>query len=1087
MLELKAISAKERAMRGLIYGFAAALFVLGGVWPARAEEKPILQLDTGGHMAKIKGVAFTPDGSQLVSASYDKVIRVWDVTTGKTVRTIRGEIAPGPAGKIYAMALSLDGKWLAAGGWLGGDREESDAICLYDFASGELRALLKGHEDVVLSLAFSSDRTRLISGSADKTATLWDVSPITVQGAAAKVSPAILNPLHRLKGHTAQVYAVGFTPDGVRAVTGANDNDLRLWRAADGTEIVRMTGHPDKVSALAVSREGTVASGDDSGEIRLWDGKTGTFLRTLARQTNVGALSFSPDGKILLSSCGQGHPCEDRVFDVSTGRLLTTHKIDDSIVLATAISSDGRWAATGGGNNHEIHIWDLKTGKRRAGPDGTPLTLGGTGRPAWAAGFSADGKAIGWGNSWSGGWTVNDYGPFEFTLALPFGSESLGVPTPLDKTATKSFYRAVTEQNGWSLSHRKGGAHGYNAILDIKQGERVVASIERGSTDGEQHGSYSFTPDGQTIISGGGNGVLTAYGRAGQKLGEFVGHEADVWAVALSLDGKYLVSGSHDQTVRLWDVKTRALLATLFRGSDGEWVIWTPEGFFAGSEKGAERVGWHINQGPDKEARYVKGAQLKKFFFRPDLVAEKIKGDPEGKVRDAAAKINVEALLKVALAPAVEILSPASGAFLAEAKVTVTARIRNTGGGIGAIRFKVNGQAVERAYGALTLDADGRISRELDLATAEGTIEVVAATPAGVESLAASVTVKTDPRAIRKDPRLYVLAVGADSYRDIKKKLNYARSDAETLAKAFGLAGTGFYRGEPVVRTLFDEDVTAGKVEAAFDEMAGVVQATDVFVFYMAGHGKTLNGDFYFVPPAISSFTDDAIKKESFGPDKLSVWFAKIKALKSIWVVDACESGSAGRLLMRDAASDDAALQRLRSETGRTIFMAAGEEQAALEGYRKHGLLTYALIEGIARAGSGDHVRLYDFADYVRTEVPKLSRELEGCKVTGPEDYCQKPVIGLGNAENYPVLPRSVKVLALIEAEGPIINKKPTHVVAVPAELFETAARGGRAMRRLRPGEQVTLIKAENGWAYIAKGGKPLGYVEKDKLLQLEE
>jgi WD40 repeat protein len=1101
MLELKAISAKERPMRGLLYGFAAALFALGGVWPARADEKPILQLDTGGHMAIIKGLTFTPNGEQLVSASDDKVIRVWDVATGKTLRTIRGEIAPGDAGKIFAMALSPDGKWLAAGGYAGTftgskprEDEEAHKIRLYDFASGELKALLKGHENVVFSLAFSPDGTRLISGSADKTAIIWGVSPVTAPGDGAKAAPTILMPLHRLQGHTAQIYAVGFSPDGARAVTGAYDNDLRLWHDADGQEIAVMKGHADKVRSVAVAPDGTIASGDASGEIRLWNGETGAFLRTLAQQRRgVGSLSFSPDGRTLLSGFGAGsgvYGCH--VWDIGTGHERATYGEHDNTVFATTINRDGRWAATG--NFHgEIHIWDLRTGKRRAAPDSTPLTLSGTGKPAWAAGFSADGKAIGWGNQNSnpGGTTpANDRGPLQFALALPLGSENLGTPTQLGEAAAKNFRRAVDEQDGWSLAHRKGGAYGYNAILGIKQGERVAASIERGPTDGYRHRSYSFTPDGQTIISGGNNGFLAAYDRAGKMLGDFVGHESEVWAVAISPDGKYLVSGSADQTVRLWDAKTRALLATLFRGSDGEWVIWTPEGFFAGSDKGAERVGWHINQGPDKEARYVTGAQLRKFFFRPDLVAEKIKGDPDGKVRDAAAKINVEALLKIALAPAVEILSPAPRAFLADAKVTVTARIRNTGGGIGAIRFKVNGQAVERAYGALTLETDGRISREFDLANEVSTIEVVAATPAGVESLAASVTVKADPKAIAGIPDLYVLAIGADRYRDARKSLSFAVKDASELARALKEAGTSFYRHPPKVVELYDGDVTPEKVGAAFQALGQEVKATDVFVFYMAGHGKTVDGDFYFLPPSLEAFSEAAIKAKGFGPSTLPGWFEAIKAQKSIWIFDTCESGSAERLFrIRDATAEDAAYQRLKSATGRTLFMAASEEQAALEGYGDHGVFTYALLEGLAKAGSGERVQLFDLADYVGERVPELSRALKSCGAQGPKDYCQKPLVPI-RSTNYPLVPRYPAILTRLGGQGvstPTIGQKPTHVVIAAAELFETANRGGQIKRQLKRGELVTLIKAASGWAQIAKDGKLIGYAEEDKLIPIAE
>ncbi len=108
---------------------------------------PILQIDSGGHNAIIKDVAFTPDGQYLLSASDDKLIRVWDIKTGRTVRTQRGQIDLGDEGKIYAMTLSPNGQWLAAGGWT-----SNDEIRLYDFPSGKLVALLEGHTDVVHSL-----------------------------------------------------------------------------------------------------------------------------------------------------------------------------------------------------------------------------------------------------------------------------------------------------------------------------------------------------------------------------------------------------------------------------------------------------------------------------------------------------------------------------------------------------------------------------------------------------------------------------------------------------------------------------------------------------------------------------------------------------------------------------------------------------------------------------------------------------------------------------------------------------------------------------------------------------------------------
>jgi WD40 repeat protein/uncharacterized caspase-like protein len=1052
---------------------AVVLGLLLAAAGARAEG-PILRLDTGGHMALIMSLAFTPDGKFIVSASNDKVIRVWDWRAGKTVRTFRGQSGPGQEGRISAMALSPDGRWLAVGGLLanfdGTNHIDIGAIRLYDFASGELKALLKGHTNVVAGLAFSPDGKTLISGGGDSTAILWDVETKTLR--------------RRLEGHRAEIYAVGFTPDGARAVTGSFDATLRLWSVADGALIKEMPGHGDKVRSLAVSpRDGAIASGDNSGEIRLWDGKTGARIKVFANQGgSVGALRFSPDGRLLLSTCGyDGCSFTQRIYDAASGKELIAYAKHVNTVIASAFSPDGGLVATGGGANNEIHVWDPKTGETKA-------ALKGAGRPGWAVGFSADGRSIAWGNS--GGWdNPMDRGPLEIALRLPSSGETLSPPEAVK--SAEGWVRAKASFGALALQHRKGGAYGFDAILDVlKGGKPTGVSIERGSTDGYQHRSYSFTPDGKTIVSGGDGGVVAAYGLDGKKIVDFAGHEGEVWAVAPSPDGRILVSGSADQTVRLWNLKTRELLLTIFRGEDGEWVAWTPEGFYTGSEGAAKLVGWQINQGPDKAAKYITAGQLRKALFRPDLVTAKINGDPDGLVKQAAAKVDLDELLKTSLAPRVAILSPENGAKLGDASVSITARIVDEGGGIGRIRFRLNGQVVDSLYGAGMLAKDGTITRSFDLAAADTEIEIVAEDTAGkIQSLPAKIAVHANPKAIAGAPDLYILAIGADAYRDRRIRLNYSVKDAAALAETFGAAGAGLYRNPPIVKTLFDGDVTAAKIEAAFEELGAKAKATDVFVFYIAGHGKTLDGDFYFVPPSVDAYTDEALKAQGFGPSKLWPWFEKIKAQKSIWIFDACESGSAGRVFKRGLAEADAALKRLKDATGRTIFMAASEQQAALEGYRNHGVFTYALLESLAKAGGGERVQLYDIADYVQTRVPEISRELSGCETKDAAEFCQKPIVGIGSTPNYPVMPRYPQVLAMLGAPAPTdgspVPLKPTHAVIAAADVFEAATRGA-AKRQIDAGELVAVLKVENGVAKIAQDGAVLGYVDETKLLKLK-
>ncbi|MGD9868558.1 MAG: WD40 repeat domain-containing protein, partial [Hyphomicrobiales bacterium] len=494
-----------RQWRVALAGALMAACLLAGPGRVQAAE-PLLQLDTGGHMALVRSVLFTSSG-ELVSASDDKAIRVWDLESGRTLRTLRGQAAEGNSGKIYALALSPDGRLLAAAGRMREGAGGDHPVRLYDFASGRIVALLRGHSDAVLSLDFSPDGTRLVSAGADDTAILWDV--------------ANLRFLRRFSGHGGDVNAVRFARKGAAIATASDDKTARLWRISDGAVLGTMTGHADKVIALAVSpRDGSIATAGFDGTVRLWNGATGAAIRTVAATgAEIMSLAFSPDGSAVLAGPG-GKPYAPRVIEVASGETRLTLEGHDNIVLAVAFAPDGRRLATAGGSDNEIHLRDAATGALLR-------NLTGTGRSVWSVGFAPDGKSIAWGNTPAPG-APFEAGALEYVMRLPSGDGATGEPRPLGVEASP-FVRAAALKGSFALKHRPGGDFGYFANLDVIADGKVIASIERGEHDGYAHNAYGFTPDGRTVIAGGGHGFLTAYDLKGNRLGEFVGHTGDVW------------------------------------------------------------------------------------------------------------------------------------------------------------------------------------------------------------------------------------------------------------------------------------------------------------------------------------------------------------------------------------------------------------------------------------------------------------------------------------------------------------------------------------------------------------------------------
>ena len=937
------------------------MLLVYGVYLVRQKNPPLTQLDTGGHMAQVLSVAFTPDGKFLVSAGDDKAVRVWDLRAGKTVRTIRGRSGLGPEGKIYAMALSPDGRWLAVGGWMTRFFEYRSHIRLYDFASGEMKALLVGHSQVVNSLAFSPDSKKLISGGPDNIAIVWDIETQTL--------------LHRLEGHRSYVHAVGFTPDGQRAVTGSYDNTLRLWRVDDGALIATMTGHGDKVYALAVSpKDGSIASGDLSGEIRLWDGKTGALKKVLANQGGpVGSLRFSPDGYSLLSTCAAaGCNLAQRVYDAASGKELTAYTKHDNVVRAGAFSPDGRLVATGGGERFPVHVWDPETGETKA-------VLKGTGHPGWAVGFAADGRGIAWGNTFSnpgGAAPINNSGPLEFAMRLPGADAALGEPEPVKNA--EGFVQAQARFGAFSLWRRRGGDYGYAAVLHLKKdGKYTGVTIKRGPADGYRHRCYSFTPDGKQIVSGGDNGVLTAYGLDGKKLGDFVGHEGDVWAVAASPDGRYLVSGSADQTVRLWNLKTRELIVTIFRGEDGEWVMWTPQGFYTATAAGARLIGWLINRGWENEAEYVTAAQLRQHLNRPDIVERAIVlASAEAAVEEArATKFKLADLLAKPV-PRLRIVSPKPDAAATGGRAKVTVELGATPDPVKAIRIHVNGRlaAVQQPGDGAGFEP-GRLAFDVPLAKGANTVSVAAENATG--ETVARLSLNHDGEGDLDRPgTLYVLAIGVDRYPNLHDKdLAYAGADAKAFAGAMEKRAGPSYRNV-VKRALIngaaaqDEPTTANILDAL--NTLRRARENDTVMLFVSGHGVNEGPDFQFAPTDAAWGNGTLLKQSAVVP-----WRAFGDALigargRRTVFLDTCHAGSAfNRRFLSDGY-----------EANITFYSSARSDQEALEDVSLgggHGLFTYALVEGMnggARDGAGE-VWADGLRDFVKARVGALAAKFE--------------------------------------------------------------------------------------------------------------
>ncbi|MFP4192388.1 MAG: protein kinase domain-containing protein, partial [Candidatus Hydrogenedentota bacterium] len=477
---------------------------------------------------------------------------------------------------VTSVYVSADGRWALSGSW-------DNTLRLWDVSTGNYVRVFKGHTDGVTSVCLSADGRWALSGSGDKTLRLWDVSTG--------------NSERMFKGHEERVTSVCLSADTHWALSGSEDKTLRLWDVSTGDCVRVFQGHTGNVESVCLSTDAHWGVSSSSGvTIRLWNINNGKCVRVLWWNTGwVNSVCLSGNGRWALSGNGDNTL---QLWEVQTGHCERVFQGHEDGVSSVDLSGDGKWALSGSADK-TLRLWDTATGHCERVFQGhmgnvTSVHLSPDGR--WMLSGSADETLR--------LWEVN----LASRACRPAPPCALAQVATAEAAAEneRRFRQAVdaAESALTAECYKEGLAHATKArtvpgreripeALDLWN--RVGRHAQRTGFQGgwhvrtfEEHTyrvtSVCLSGDGRWVLSGSADKTLRLWDAAtGHCVRVFQGHEDGVSSVDLSGDGKWALSGSRDKTLRLWDT-ARGHCVRVFQGheddiasvcfsTDGRWAL----------------------------------------------------------------------------------------------------------------------------------------------------------------------------------------------------------------------------------------------------------------------------------------------------------------------------------------------------------------------------------------------------------------------------------------------------------------------------------------------------------------------------------
>ena len=513
--------------------------------------KPFVQT---GHSGSVTSVVYSPDNHYILSGSRDKTLKLWEISTGKEIKSFIGH-----SERVTSVDYSPNGEYVLSG-------SADKSIKLWNVKTGEVIRTYKGHTEDVNSVAFSPDGKTIASGSYDKTVKFWNLQTGGI--------------LYTLKGGSGEVSSIAFSPDGnwlASASWGSSNKDylVRLWDVHSGNLIRKFTGHSKAVNFVTFSSDGKhILTGSSDKTLRIWDVLTGDVIRTFkGHKGGVKSGAFISNRNQVIST---GYDRAVKLWDIQTGKIVQSF-VKEKLGWpgSIQIAANSNYAITAEGTDKVIKIWDLTKLK-------VYRTIKGNAANTRSITLTQDGKKAVFAND--NDIAIWDMEKHTFLNRLKGHSRVvMGV--------------AITPDDRFIVS---GSVDKTIKIWNIHNGQlmRTIQAHDKPIT------SIAITPNGKYVLSGAADKLMKLWNiSSGELIRIFKGHKSTIWSVDINNGGDRILSASSDKTIQLWNLQNGRKIKTIDKSPYGTMrkVLFTNNYMIAGDQYGMISS-FEIKNGQRKQA-----------------------------------------------------------------------------------------------------------------------------------------------------------------------------------------------------------------------------------------------------------------------------------------------------------------------------------------------------------------------------------------------------------------------------------------------------------------------------------------------------